>query len=310
MSKKKKHHYVPISYLQSFCASDGKLSVYRKDDPTNPYRTGPDDVAFHKYYYAQPLPGGGRDTNKLEDLFSELEGKWQPIVKAMSCRSPINDRLDDIFAFISLQRARVQAARYAVEQMLAARVMHAARHLNEKGLLPPPPAGMEDLLDHVEIAIDPHQSIHAMVHLIRGMGRVLHRVGLHVLHNESGTEFLTSDNPVAYFDPNVSVDLVKPYTLRPQGEAVVMMPVSPRLMLYGTSWDKERFAQHRIDHRSESDAARVAALNEMIVRFSYSAVYAAGKPDEELICRYATSSPVLTVTPIALVDGPKLQVRF
>ncbi|MDX2288478.1 MAG: DUF4238 domain-containing protein [Hyphomicrobiaceae bacterium] len=310
MSQKKKHHYVPISYLKAFCAEDSKLTVYRKDDPTNPYRTGPDDVGFHKYYYAQPLQGGGRDTNCLEDRFSELETKWPPIVNAMSRRSPVNDRLEDIFAFVGLQRARVPAARDSAERMLAERVLHTTRQLARDGKLPPPPKGMEDLLEHVEVSIDPHQSIHAMRHIIRGMGQVLDRIGIVVLHNQTDAEFVTSDNPVAYFDPGVSNEKLRPYTLDSSGPAVVMMPISPRLMLYGTSWDKERFARRGLDYRPIDNVATVAALNEKVVRFAYAAIYASGRPDKELIKRYAASSPVLKATPVALAHGQGLHLQF
>ena len=117
-SIKKKHHYIPVSYLKVFCDNDGMLTVYRKEAPEEPFRKRPDDVAFHKFYYAQPLADGGRDTNRLEDRFSELEGKWPSIVEAMAIREFVNNSLEDICAFVALQRARVPAAREAVEQML------------------------------------------------------------------------------------------------------------------------------------------------------------------------------------------------
>ena len=134
-TNKKKHHYVPVSYLKAFCGKDGELVVYRKDAPTEPFRSRPGEVAFHKYYYAQPLPDGGRDTNRLEDRFSALEGKWPPIVDALAARDMVNDRLGDIFTFVALQRARVPAARDAAEQMLAATVLATARQLEAEGKL-------------------------------------------------------------------------------------------------------------------------------------------------------------------------------
>ena len=127
MTRKKKNHYVPEAYLNAFCAEDGKLTVYRKDEPTAPFRQQPDGVAFHKYYYAQPLQGGGRDTNRIEDGFAKLEGKWPPLVDAMAARDCVNEGLEDICAFVALQRARVPAARDAVEQLLSATVLATVR---------------------------------------------------------------------------------------------------------------------------------------------------------------------------------------
>lgn len=300
---KKKHHYVPVSYLKAFCSEDEMLAVYRKDAPTEPFRKRPDDVAFHKYYYAQPLPDGDRDTNLLEDRFSELEGKWPPIVDALAAREIVNDKLEDIFAFVALQRARVPAARDAAEQILAAAVMATARQLEAEGKFPPPPKGLENLLDDVVVSIDPHQSIHAMPQIIRTMGQVFHRVGLVVLHNQTDRDFITSDNPVIYFDPAISNEALRPYSLQPNGDVVLMMPVAPKLMFFGTSWDEARFAEHGIEHYAIVDRDKVATMNEKLVRFAYEAVYAGQEPDEGMIRAHAAQSPILKVTHLPLSSG-------
>lgn len=289
---KKKHHYVPVSYLKAFCADDGMLQVYRKDDPERPFRKRPDDVAFHKYYYAQPLPEGGRDADRIEDRFSELETKWPVIVERMADETPLNDSLEEIFQFLALQRARVPAARDAAEKMLAAYVMATARQLEADGKAPPPPAGITSALDYAVVSIDPHQSIHAMAHIVRAMGIIFDRVGLRVLHNKTDVEFLTSDNPVAYFDPAIPDDELLPYTIKEDGHAVLLMPVSPGLMLFGASWDKERFASEGLDSAHLDDVAMVKLLNQQIVRFGYEAIFARGTPEEGLVQAHAARSPV------------------
>lgn len=304
---KKKHHYVPEAYLKAFCGKDEQLAVYRKDAPTEPFRSRPGEVAFHKYYYAQPLPDGGRDTNRLEDQFSELESKWPPIVDALAASEIVNNRLEDIFAFVALQRARVPAARDAAEQILAASVMATARKLEVEGKLPPTPKECENLLNDVVVSIDPHQSIHAMLYIIKAMGQVLHRVGLVVLHNQTDRDFITSDNPVIYFDPAVSNEALKPYGLQRNGNVVLMMPVAPKLMLFGTSWDKARFAECGIEHCAIVDCDKVAAMNEKVVRFAYEAVFAGHEPDEGMIEAHAAQSPVLKATHLPLASGLGIQ---
>ena len=42
------------------------------------------------------------------------------------------------------------------------------RILDAKGMLPPKPEGFEDILNRMEVAIDPHQSIHAMAWMLQG----------------------------------------------------------------------------------------------------------------------------------------------
>lgn len=290
---KKKHHYVPVSYLKAFRANDGMVTVFRKDAPDQPHRQIPDEIGFHRYYYAQPLEGGGRDTNRLEDRFSELETKWPAIVELMSKAAPVNDRLEDIFSFIGLQRARVPAARDAAERILAEAVMAETRQLRADGKLPRQPDGFEDILNHAVVSIDPHQSIHAMAHIIRAMGEVFDRVGLGVLHNVTSVDFVTSDNPVLYFDPATGSDDMLPYTLQASGNVVLMMPVSPTLMIYGTSWDKSRFASEGLGYGELDDVAKVRMMNETVIRFGYAAIFARGQPDVEIIRKHALLSPVL-----------------
>ena len=48
---------------------------------------------------------------------------------------------------------------------------------------------------------------------LRSMGEVLNRVGLGILHNVTDVPFITSDNPVVYFDPCTSEEELLPYTL-------------------------------------------------------------------------------------------------
>ena len=78
--KKKRHHYIPKSYLKFFCDNSGHVLVYRKDDPCKAISLSPDNIGFHKYYYSQPKSDGGEDHNSLEDCFSQIEDKWSGIV--------------------------------------------------------------------------------------------------------------------------------------------------------------------------------------------------------------------------------------
>jgi len=305
---KRRHHYVPVAYLKAFAAQDGMLTVYRKDNPEKPFRSAPESTAFEDYYYAQPLLDGGRDTNTLEDRFSDLESKWPGIVQRLTASENVNESLEDIFCFLALQRARVPAARDAAEFLLAEAVKATTRNLDAEGKLPPMPKGMEDILDHVQVAIDPHQSIHAMIPIIQAMGQVFDRIGLIAVHNRTEVEFITSDNPVLYFDPEVSNEELRPYALTPQGEVMLMMPVTPKLMFAGASWDKPRFALNGLWYSELKDAKDVRLVNEKVVRFGYSAIYARDVPDEVLIRAHAKSSPVVLAKP--MLTGERHGVAF
>lgn len=291
---KKRHHYIPKAYLKFFCAGDGKLQVYMKDDPGRSFWQAPDAAAFHKYYYSQPLPRGGRDNDRLEDCFSALESKWPSLVERVQRRENVNDALDDIFQFVALQRARVPALRDAAERMAAATLKATLLQLDAMGRLPPKPEGRADILNHVDFAIDPHHSIRSMPTFLRAMGEVLNRVDLGILHNVTDVPFITSDNPVVYFDPRTSEEELLPYTLdRAGGPAVLCFPITPRLMLYGHSSMLEGFACEGLRHSDMAKNELVELMNRQTSRFAYRAVYADRAGFEDLVRDHMYECPVV-----------------
>jgi Protein of unknown function (DUF4238) len=295
---KKRHHFVPESYLKHFCDEYGFVHVIRKDTPHKAFRQKPDGFAFHKYYYAQPLPDGGRDTEKLENLFSSLEAKWPPIIGRLSREENVNNELETIFQFVALQRARVPAMRDAIEILEAARVRSTVKAMAAAGKLPRLPKGFPDLLEDLTVSIDPHRSILAMPKLIEGMGLVMHRVGLSVLHNTTNIPFLTSDNPVVYFDPTTPPEVMRPYKLNPLGgEVVMMMPLTPSMMLYGHSINKQSFAKFGLTHGKIADKEMVFTMNEQICRFAYEGVFAPQSGFEFMVQPFAAKSPTVRLSP-------------
>jgi hypothetical protein len=307
---KKRHHYVPKTYLKSFCDDGGKLYVYRKDDPAKVIQQSPDGVGFHKYFYSQPLPDGGHDHDKLEDYFSKYEAKWPDIVKKFRAKKDVNNDLGMIFAFIGLQCARVPAARDACEKLLAETVKATMHQMDAAGKLPPPPKGFEDILDYVDVAIDPHQSIHAMVHIIKGVGELLCRIGIGVLHNKTKVPFLASDNPVVWFDPSLAESEMRPYAVRLDGPIVLMFPVAPDLMIYGHSTKHAQFACQGLRYGELSDATTVQTMNRQICRFAYESIYANEPGFCELVKENADVSPVIRTDVIPAPNGQFVLSQF
>jgi hypothetical protein len=307
---KKRHHYVPKAYLKSFCDAQGRINVYLKDDLSKAIHQAPDNTGFHKYYYSQSLPGGGMDNNTLEDLFSELETKWPPLIDRMVRRDSLNSSLDDLFAFIGLQRARTPASRDASEAALVTSLIATAKLLDSLGRLPPKPPGLENILDHLEVAIDPHQSIHAMVHVIRATGQVLGQIGIGVIHNLTDVPFLTSDNPVIWFNPSVSERELQPYTLEPDGPIVFLFPVTPNVLVYGESGMREQFAKAGMLSSDTNDRKFVKQINRHICRFAYKAVFSSRRGQEPVIREYADVSPVLLSETQTLDGGVAIRSHY
>ncbi|WP_139198075.1 DUF4238 domain-containing protein [Sphingomonas gellani] len=77
---KKRHHFVPAAHLRRFADARGMLAISRKDTPETVTFSRPEEAAFRRFYYAQPLPDGSMDTDALEICFRrwKLSGRPSP----------------------------------------------------------------------------------------------------------------------------------------------------------------------------------------------------------------------------------------
>ena len=302
--EKKRHHFVPKAYLKAFCNSEGRVLVYRKDEPQKALLLDPNATQFRNYYYSQPKPDGGQDNNTLEDLFSSIESDWPETVVRLAARGNVNDRLSNIFEFISLQRVRVPASRDVAEAIDSHTVKSTLALLLAKGKLPPLPPGLEDLPNRVEVAIDPHRSIHAMAAMMQGMARLYSSIGLVVVHNKTELPFLSSDNPVLWFDHSVPFEEQQPYSVNlDSGPVLMFFPVSPRLAILGSNEYCKEYARYGLRHTEMDDEEWVRMVNEQVCRFAYEAVLASAPGQEDLVLRYADKSPVLETTMLPGAEG-------
>jgi uncharacterized protein DUF4238 len=294
MNDKKRHHFVPVSYLKGFCDDDGKIRAFLKDSPDNDkIHLKPDEIGFENYYYSQPLPDGGRDNNKLEDALGKFETGWPSLVQRFSGGSVEQDDLRELLTFLLMMRVRVPAARDMVELSLAEQVKAHARALDRAGLLPPPPKEIPNIREMMEVSIDPHRSILAMVELAKGVGRVIDALSYQILHNEAEDGFLTSDCPVCYFDPLVHERNLKPFTVTPPHGAIeLLFPISSKLMLRGYTMFGSRGFHHSVVH----EAHEVTRFNTVIAKFGYRMLLSASHSHFSLFSRHHEHSPVLKTT--------------
>jgi len=289
--EKKRHHFVPKAYLKAFCDAKGKLLVYRKDSPEKVLKMAPDAIGFEKHYYSQPLPNGGRDTNTLENMFSVLESKWPALATKLSNGEDINDELDAVLGFVALQRVRVPASRDVKEARLSDLVKRTMHRLHAAGKLPPMPPKLK--LSDINISIDPHQSIHGMGEQLQSeVLEVMDRAGFWAVRNSTGRPFLTSDNPVIWFDETKPENAIRPYAVNPRGTFILVFPVSPTLVLLGSPKHKHVFSREGLLYSMAPNEEWVARTNQAVAKFAYEAIFAQRTGEEEVIRRYADESPV------------------
>src|SRR5438270_13944917 len=113
-NEKKRHHYNPVTYLKGFVDTSGCVFAWRKDQPEAPLHTVPEAIGFEKFYYSQPLPGGGRDNNSLEDFFSTIEAPWPQLLEKLATGAETDADFLPLIEFLMLTAS--------------ARSLHARRH--------------------------------------------------------------------------------------------------------------------------------------------------------------------------------------
>lgn len=199
--QKKRHHYVPVSYLKEFVDPKGRIFAYRKDAPEHALHLKPEEIAFERYYYSQPLPDNKQDNNKIEDFFSIIETPWPVLVANFRNRET---------------------------------------------------------------------STH------------------------TGHTFITSDNPVVYFDPDTPEAAAHPYDVKlSKGRIELLFPISPDLMVIGRTEWKRHFSTFGISFFDLFDKSEAKRINRQIARFGYRLIFSNESGHKALVRKYAATSPVL-----------------
>lgn len=282
----KRHHYVPVVYLRKFVNLAGKLLVYRKDEPQQCFPLRPETTGFQKYYYSQFDGNGVRDDDSIERIFGEVENHWPKVIRSLEDRSTMFSNAPNLIMFVALMRVRGPAFRDMVELERAHTVKSTLRAMLQSGHIEPPPLNLS--VDDVLISIDPHQSLVAMTEGMKAIAVLLQSLHFDVLHNQTNTPFLTSDNPVIYFDPSRSGNGIRPYSIAPDGSVEVLFPLTSKMLLRG----RIRPKRSDIGHRTLSDVKIVRRVNRLIARFAYQSIFAPKLGFERVIVNSAAESPV------------------
>ena len=309
VQNKKRHHYVPITYLKGFTDADGKIYAYMANKGHEPLHLLPDNIGFRNYYYSQPKPDGEWDHNTLEDFFSDsIESKWNGIVKRIREEQKLSiEDHEVIFQFLAATRVKVPATRDAIEINLAELVKVSAKQMDAMGLLPPKPVEFPDLLDHCEVSIDPHKSIHMMIDAMKGFSQIIKTIGFEVIRNTSTTTFITSDNPVVCFDPDVPEKAMLPYNIDRQRMRIeLLFPIDRVHVLRGHSDLKPRYGAEGISYRQTGDIKSIHRINRLVSRFAYEFAFAADENNASVISKYAHHSPIIKTDKIAVGGGTML----
>ncbi len=299
---KKRHHFVSVTYLEGFCDEAGKITAYRKDTPENPLHLKPDEVGFENYYYSQTLPDGTRDNDRFEDLWGRVETNWPAVRTAANAGSIDGQLLFELYKFVPMMRSRIPAAREYHESALALKMRTEIKTLAEIGKLPAKLRRYENELDTVPVAVNRQQTLNTMTDDMRRFGDLTRKMGFELLLNQTVHDFITSDNPVAYFDPSISFHKLRPYEVDRQVE--LYFPIDARTLLRGSH--RLRFRGHAPSIRRVDNPEVVLRMNRMTARFGYRFIFAKDRSCEKLAIAHSKMSPVLD----ARLDGKGREIKI
>lgn len=285
----RKHHFVSITYMKGFADERGRVQVYRAEEPDKPHPTQPSATGFEIQYYSQPLPQGGHEHHRFEDLWSCIEDEWPHTVRALRDKRLSPAISINVLGMVSIMRVRVPAARDRTAIMLEAKLRSECQALEAIGKLSLEYEEYAGKLDTVPIGIPPQRTLLAMNASFGEMGNLCFRLGFEVLHNRTGIPFITSDNPVCYYDPRRTPSARRPY--EDEDEVELIFPVSADMMLRGSTRLRPVNAISR--HRTVSDRLAVRRLNRTVAQFAYRMSIAQDRSSDDLIRTHSALVPTV-----------------
>lgn len=285
---RKRHHFVPVTYLKAWTKPDDRLFAYVADKDGSPLDIKPEEIGFERYYYSFRTESGERDHDSFEELFGKVETRWPEVLAALDQERMPPELAHWLYSMMAIMRTRVPAARDFDQALMELEWRTTCKVLAQRGRLPTKLKRYEGELDTVRIAINEQQTLDKMFDGMRRLGELTLGLGFEILVNETGTDFITSDNPVAYFDDE-DVLIEDPYSQASTME--LLFPLSPRHLLRGSH--RLVCLGHLPRFRRLDTDTEVAVLNEITARFAYRLAFARDQRCTEVIDRHRSMSPVL-----------------
>lgn len=230
MNNPRRQHCVPRVYLDNFSDEDGRLTVFSKRRGKQ-LRPKPEKALIRAYYYSQPLDAVENAEHSIEtDFLGRIESEFPRLIEQIS--SGHSPDLKLLYETTFMMRCRSPAFREAFEIGLANYVNKVRLNI-PKWQTPTLPKSMPDLWDHLKVSIDPHRSLTAMAFYVQNYLDVLTESKIQIACAPRGQEFLTSDNPVVWYDLDKNGDLTTIYPNTPNPKTYIAFPLTKRLALVG-----------------------------------------------------------------------------
>lgn len=307
LGKKKRHHYVPRFYLEGFVDPRNQpfIWVYEKGN-SGIRKQKAENIAFEKHYYSFETAIGEKDTETFENALADLETRIAPILQKIKDGQTLTDKEKGLFSyFIAYSMTRVPNYRKNIEGIAGKFIKSVMKTLASdpegfeykvrkyervtgKKIKTP----IEDFIkfilsDQIDVNVHPQFSL-GMIGIARELAPVFYRMNWAFLKATDEYKFVTSDNPLYYFDPTYRPRAFNSIGLM-NDNVEVYFPLSKELMLLGT-WKNFR-GYFQLKNKDVKD------INRRTVIFALRFVFYSQKSQgiSILVQKYKDSHPRLIV---------------
>lgn len=304
---KKRHHYIPVFYLNGFTNKDGCLWVYDKDDKPM-FESSPEGIAYENHYFSFITPQGEKDSETVENNISLIEGRFAKVIKKILNSESLKDDERITFAFfVASMMVRVPNMRNNIRKSTGEMIKHintfTASHKEnfermmgrfEKDTGNKIGKPLEELRqwmlnpDNYTVTVDTQYATGMALSLLEGFAKVFFQMKWAFIFASDEQKFMTGDNPLKYIDPTHN-----PRSFYGVGLAnkniEVSLPLSKDVCAFGSWKDREGYMQGNNQH--------VKHLNKMTVMASVKFIFADKKLEDidKFVKKYKGSHPVMTV---------------
>lgn len=248
---------MPRFYLEGFVDPKNEpfVWIYEKGNEQITKATV-EDIAVRNDYYSFTTEAGEKDSDTFEEAFADLESKAAPVLKKLKNTERLKDEERSLFSyFIAYSMTRVPNYRDFIEQAAESVIKKAMQMVLsdrtrvaailesvEKKDKAQRAEKIEELAGFVEgedfsIKVGPEFSL-GMVGLAKELAPVFYKMHWAFLRSTEEYKFVTSDNPVYYYDPTKKVRSFDGVGLMNPGTEV-LFPLSRDLTLL-CSWNEKK----------------------------------------------------------------------
>ncbi len=248
---KKRHHFLSKFYLKGFSNPRTRLlSVYEKGKHEY-FSTNPINVAVKKDYYSFLNDKGEKDSESIEGIFEIIEKPTAKIIKKIISEESLDEENRLIFSyFLSICLTRVPNFRENFENVynhliqkttsiiagnresFDESIKNFEEKTGQKMTVPNEELRQFVLGNEYEIKVNPQVSVETFK-LAKELAPVFFDMKWLFLRATDEYDFLTSDNPIFYFDPMHQADSFYGVGLANKN-IEVSFPVSKEIAFLGT----------------------------------------------------------------------------